>query len=107
MTWITGEGVVADLPPPPEKAVLYDYAAYFLETLGGKSYLARRGATIRVLTTYYCLQILDMANDYGINVHGVDIRPHLDVALNDIRSQQGLAFKKQYTEQLIRLKGKY
>jgi len=107
MTWITGEDVVEGLPPPPDKAVLYDYAAYFLETLGGKSYLARRGAKIRILATFYSLQILDMANDYGLNVHGIDIRPHLDIVLNDIRSRQGLAFKKSYIETLARLKDKY
>lgn len=107
MTWINGDAPADDLPPPPDKAVLYDYAAYFLETLGGKSYLARRNSKIRILAVFYSLQILDMANDHGLNAHGIDIRPHLDIALNDVRSQQGLAFKKSYIETLEGLKNKY
>ena len=107
MTWINGDAPADDLPPPPDKAVLYDYAAYFLETLGGKSYLARRNSKIRILAVFYSLRILDMANDQGLNVHGIDIRPHLDIALNDVRSQQGLAFKKSYIETLEGLKNKY
>lgn len=107
MTWINGDAPVDDLPPPPDKAVLYDYAAYFLETLGGKSYLARRGPKIRILATFYSLQILDMANDHGLNTHGIDIRPHLDVAVDDVRSQQGLVLKKHYIETLEGLKNKY
>lgn len=107
MTWVNGDAPADDLPPAPDKAVLYDYAAYFLETLGGKSYLARRNSKIRILAVFYSLQILDMANDQGLNTHGIDIRPHLDIALNDVRSQQGLAFKKSYIETLEGLKNKY
>lgn len=110
MIWIAGESPVEDiedLPPPPDKKVLYDYAAYFLETIGGKGYMARRGAKIRALAGYYSVLVLDMANDQGLNVHGIDIRPHLDIALNNVRSQQGLAFKKSYIDALVQLKDKH
>jgi hypothetical protein len=51
--------------------------------------------------------VLDMANDAGINIHGIDIRPHLTFVSDNIRSQQGLALKKQYVDTIGRLREKY
>ncbi len=107
MIWLKAEDAAEELPPPPDKEVLYNYAAYFLDTLGGKTYRIRRGAKIRALATFYSVQILDMANDHGMNVYGIDIRPHLDIVLNNIQSQQTLAFKQDYLETLARLQNKY
>jgi hypothetical protein len=91
----------------PPLAVLYEYAGYFLNTLGGRSYLLRRDSKIRILTTYYFILILDRANDKGLNSDGIDIRPHIELALNDIPNQLGLIHQKEYLLQLENLKKKY
>ncbi len=97
----------ANLKGRPSLPVLYEYAGYFLNTLGGRSYLLRRDSKIRILTTYYCVQVLDRANDKGLNSDGIDIRPHIEFAFNDISNQIGLIHQKEYLLQLENLKKKY
>jgi len=91
-------------PPLP---ILYEYSAYFLNTLGGRSYLLRRDSRIRILTTYYCVLILDQANDKKLNSNGIDIRPHIELTFEDIKNQIGLIHQKQYLMKLEDLKKKY
>jgi hypothetical protein len=91
----------------PSLSVLYDYAGYFLSTLGGRSYLLRRDSRIRILSTYYCVRILDIANDKGLNSNGIDIRPHIELTFNDISNQIGLVHQKVYLIELENLKRKY
>ena len=86
---------------------MYEYASFFLHTLGGRSYLMRRDSKVRLLTTYYCILVLDRANDSGMNPNGVDIRPLIVLTANDIRSQKGLIYQKSYLAELSRLAGKY
>jgi len=86
---------------------LYEYSAFFLQTLAGQSYLMRRDSTIRCLTNYYSIIIIDKANMESINRYGIDIRPHIDLALNNIRNQSNLQFQDQYLNTLSRLKKKY
>ena len=91
----------------PSLSVLYDYAGYFLNTLGGRSYLLRRDSKIRILSMYYCVLILDIANDKGLNSNGIDIRPHIALTFNDISNQIGFAHQKAYLNELGNLKRKY
>ncbi|MFO7932345.1 MAG: hypothetical protein ACQETG_02455 [Thermodesulfobacteriota bacterium] len=90
----------------PEET-LYEYAAFFLDTLAGQGYLMRRDAGIRTLSLYYSLLVLDRAADQGINRHGIDIRPRIDDALNEVEATGGLRFKKRYISRLQDLKQKY
>ena len=39
----------------PSIEQLYRYACFFLETLGGRSYVFRRDSKVRILTLYYCV----------------------------------------------------
>ena len=91
----------------PALQVLYNYSGYFLTTLSGKSYLLRRQPKVRLLTTYYCILILDRANDLYLNSEGIDIRPHITTLISDISNQIGLMNKAQYTAELERLNAKY
>jgi hypothetical protein len=91
----------------PSLQVLYNYSGYFLNTLAGKSYLLRRQPKVRLLTTYYCILILDRANDFYLNSNGLDIRPHISSLLTDMSNQMGLMNKEQYTAELERLKAKH
>lgn len=91
----------------PSLKTLYEYAGFFLNTLGGRSYLMRRNAQLRVLGGYYALLVLDRANDATLNRYGIDIRPHLETTLSEIRSTKGFMHRKQYLETLNALKLKY
>lgn len=86
---------------------LYEYAGFFMTTFSGKSYLLRRDSTIRCLTDYYCVLIIDQANNAELNPYGIDIRPHIDLALDAVSHQNNLIFKDRYVETLNRLKTKY
>lgn len=91
----------------PSLPVMYAYASYLTDTFGGRSYLLRRDSRIRLLTMYYCILVLDRANDQKMNPNGVDIRPLIAATARDIRSQTGLAYQKQYLAELERLGRKY
>jgi hypothetical protein len=86
---------------------MYQYAAYFLNTLGGRGYLLRRDSRTRMMINYYSLLIIDMANDAGLNPYGIDIRPHIDYIFYDINNQKGLMYRQRYLAHLAALKNKY
>jgi hypothetical protein len=86
---------------------MYEYAGYILNTLGGRSYLLRRDPKVRTLTTYYCVLILDKANDEELNSKGIDIRPYIRSSLMEIGNQTGLAHQKEYLTKLRELRLKY
>ncbi len=104
--------VECGMPLPGDKAPvsiaqLYDYAGFFLNTLGGRSYLLRRDSKVRMLINYYAILIIDRANDEKRNQYGIDIRPHIDYLFYDISNQKGLAFRERYLTQLTVLHNKY
>ena len=103
--WTTGPA--GKLQGKPSLPVMYEYASFFLNTLGGRSYLMRRDSKVRLLTTYYCILVLDRANDNEMNPNGVDIRPLIVPTANDIRSQKGVLYQKPYLAELSRLADKY
>jgi hypothetical protein len=91
----------------PSLKLLYEYSGFFLNTIAGRSYLLRRDSKVRSLITYYCIQLLDKANDAVLNDNGLDIRPHIDLSINDISNQKNLIYRKSYLANLQRLKEKY
>jgi hypothetical protein len=106
--WVTicnaGEGGPTD---PAKLKSLYQYACFFLNSLGGRSYLLRRESKLRMLINYYSLLVLDKANDAQFNAYGLDIRPHLDYLFYDINNQKGLLYRQRYLTQLVALRSKY
>ena len=86
---------------------LYPYAVYFLNTLGGRSYLLRRDSKMRMLVTYYALLTVDLANERKVNSYGLDVRPYIDYLFFDINNQKGLMYRERYLTQLAALKDKY
>ena len=91
----------------PSLKSMYEYSAFFLNTLAGRSYLLRRDSKIRILTIYYSVLILDKANDEQLNSGGLDIRPYIKSLLNDFQTQTGLIHQKQYIAELEKLADKY
>ncbi|MDL2269616.1 hypothetical protein LJC71_07240 [Desulfosarcina sp. OttesenSCG-928-A07] len=98
---ITGKGK----PLPLEG--LYDYAAYFLNTLGGRSYLMRQDSRISTLITYYAILVVDLANDEHLNPYGLDLRPHISTLSRSLSTQTGLVYRDRYQSKLTALKDKY
>jgi hypothetical protein len=103
--WYTGSS--DQLKGRPSLPTMYAYASYLLDTFGGRSYLLRRDSRMRLLTTYYCILVVDRANDRQMNPNGIDIRPLIAATARDVRSQTGLAYQKQYVAELERLGRKY
>ncbi len=103
-TYETGDTVISG---QPTLEALYAYSGFFLNTLAGRSYLLRRDAKIRILTTYYAVLILDRANDAQLNPSGIDIRSHIEFLRNDLQTQIGLIHQKQYLLELKQLADKY
>jgi cell division protein FtsB len=91
----------------PSQQILYEYAGFFLNTIGGRSYLMRRDSKIRILTSYYSVLILDRANEAKQNPYGIDIRPYIRLVYGDISGKSGFMFYSEYIKRLTRLKNKY
>ncbi len=91
----------------PSIDVLYEYAGFFLNTIGGRNYLMRRDSKIRILTNYYSVLFLDRANDMKKNIHGIDIRPHLRMLSADLSNYTGLKYKQEYLLKINELREKY
>ena len=88
-------------------AGLYEYAGYFINTLGGQSYLFRRELYLRILVRYYSILIIDRANDMDANRYGIDIRYTLDSLISEIQGNGGLENRQEYLENLARLQEHY
>lgn len=91
----------------PSFDTMYQYATFFLNTLGGRSYLLRRDSRVRMLVNYYSLLVIDIANDTKRNMHGLDLRPHLDYLFYDLNNQKGLMYRERYLTRLAALRSKY
>jgi hypothetical protein len=86
--------------------MLYDYAAYFTNTMGGEMYIYRRAPKIAGLTLFYSLVILDQAMQRGLNPHGVDPRLHIRYC-RDLLKGQDLIFKDRYRQVLQELESRW
>lgn len=98
-----GVGINIHLPLP----AMYEYAGFFLNTLGGRSYLFRRATRVRLLVKYYSVLILDQVNEAKLNHHGLDIRPAINSLLNEMPGTKALQKRDQYLAVLIELQDKY
>lgn len=86
---------------------LYEYAGYFINTLGGQSYLFRRELFLRLLIRYYSILIIDRANSADANRYGIDIRYTLDSLIAEIEGNRDLVNRQEYLENLVRLQEQY
>jgi hypothetical protein len=91
----------------PDNA-LYEYACFFLNTMGGKLYLARRDSLTRMLVSYYAIQIIDQANIEEKNKYGLQLQPAIDLLTSEIEiGGNPLHYKEAYLDRLYDLKEKY
>ncbi|MFT5728590.1 MAG: hypothetical protein ACI8PB_002744 [Desulforhopalus sp.] len=87
---------------------LYDYAGFFLNTMGGRLYLFRRDSNSRMAVSFYAILIIDRANNSGNSRHGIDIRPAVDSLIEEIENGgKNLQLRDSYLDTLYDLKEKY
>lgn len=84
----------------PSQEALYHYAGFFLNTIGGRSYLFRRPFRLRLLGTYYSLLIIHEADKEGRNLYGIDPFPHIPVLSKEMALYPDFRFQETYLEKL-------
>ncbi len=90
------------------KDKLYDYAGFFLNTIGGRLYLFRRDSVSRMTISYYAVLIVDKANRQGRSRLGIDLRPAIDSLIEEIENAgNNLKLKEEYLDTLYDLKEYY
>jgi hypothetical protein len=85
----------------------YEYAGFFLNTLGGRSYLFRRDPGTRLLVNYYAVLILDQANKKHLNSYGLDISEQLPWLIEEMEANNRLAHRERYLDKLYELAENY
>lgn len=78
----------------------YEYSVFFLNTIGGRSYLFRREAKVRLLINYYALLLIDEASVRGINKHGTEIGGLIPPLIREIEASSQLVRKDEYLARL-------
>ena len=86
---------------------VYEYAGFFLNTMGGRSYLFRRDSRSRLLVNYYAILIIDQANINNLNLYGLDIKPLIPKLIREIEATNQLIYKEDYIDHLLDLQEKY
>lgn len=106
--WTTRETCKDDLLHfSPSLEGMYEYAGFFLNTMGGRSYLFRRDSRSRLLVNYYSVMLIERANRQGINRHGIDIAQIIPQLVQEIDSSSQLIYKENYIDSLYELLEKY
>jgi hypothetical protein len=93
--------------PAVTREMMYDYAGFFLQSMGGRSYMFRRESGIRMLTLYYSLLVLDQANRDGLNAEGIDIGPPIKALIREISYSRRLSERRHYLETLREIQARY
>ena len=91
----------------PSLDVLYQYAGFFLNTIGGRAYLFRRPLDLRLLVSYYSLLIIHEADKGGKNNYGIDIFPEINALTKEITIYPGFQLQNEYIHQLAMLQNYY
>ncbi len=87
---------------------LYDYAGFFLTTMGGRLYLFRRDSTSRMTVSFYAILVVDRFKDAGSDRHGLDLVQPIDSLIDEIENAGNrLRLKEDYLDILYDLKEKY
>jgi hypothetical protein len=104
---LTGQQCQTPGPSTDALKTMYSYAGFFLNTLGGHSYLYRRDSKARLLTVYYATQVIHEANLRSLNEIGVDLRFFLPLLFNEIQNRNDLIYAEEYLKVLSNLQVHY
>lgn len=87
---------------------LYEYACFFLNTMGGRLYLFRRDSLSRMVVTYYAILLVERANIQNNNRHGIALRPVVNMLISEMEAGgSALKHSDAYLDSLYDLKEKY
>ncbi|VAW37129.1 hypothetical protein MNBD_DELTA03-878 [hydrothermal vent metagenome] len=89
-------GLNLQLPLPK----LYEHAAFFLNTLGGQSYLFRRDSRLRTLIRYYSILIIDRAIKKNENKYHITLPARIKALIKSINTMDDLDNQEQYLNHL-------
>ena len=91
----------------PDNA-LYEYAGFFLNTMGGRLYLFRRDSVSRMVISYYSILLIDKANKAAANTHGIEIATSIDLLIDEMESTSNrLKLRDNYLVSLYDLQEEY
>lgn len=91
-----------------DHAALYEYACFFLNTMGGRLYLFRRDSLSRMVVTYYAVLLVNRANEQNNNLHGIALKPLIDMLIAEMEAGgSSLHSSEEYLDTLYDLKEKY
>lgn len=96
----------ADLPLQLPLKPAYEYACFFLDTIGGQSYLLRRPPTLRLLGQYYALRLVAQAEQESLNRHRIATDHAAGRLRQEISANASLANKEEYLATIEGLGGK-
>lgn len=91
----------------PSLDVLYQYAGFFLNTIGGRAYLFRRPLPVRLLVSYYAVRIIHEADKRGKNSYGLDVFPEIEPLAREISIYPDFHFQNDYLHTLAELQNYY
>ncbi len=87
---------------------LYDYAVFFLNSMGGRLYLFRRDSKSRMIVSYYSILLIDLANQREENKHGINLPPHINQLIEEFESTKSeIILLDEYLEKLYLLQDHY
>ena len=102
-----GEGCANPGRVRPSFDVLYRYAGFFLNTTGGRAYMFRRGLKVRLLASYYSVQIIYQADKAGKNTYGINVLPYTKMLMEEMGNYPDLVYKETYLKTLTKIKAFY
>lgn len=97
--------LILDMEQPEPEAdtsleALYHYGGFFLATLGGRSYLARRDSKTAFLVRYHSLLLVDRADRETKNPLGIDVAAYLKEIKRDMAFTGDLERRPAYEAEL-------
>ena len=91
----------------PSLGVLYRFAGFFMNTIGGRAYLSRRPQRVRLLVSYYSILTLYRADKAGENTYGIDIPRLIGPLINEISDYPGFESREEYVSRLTEIEKYY
>ena len=91
----------------PSFDVLYRYAGFFLNTTGGRAYMFRRGLKVRLLVSYYAVQVIYQADKAGKNSYGINVLPYVKMLMEEMGNYSDLIYQENYLKTLNMISAYY